>query len=292
MPSARDVMTANLAAYNARDLEAFLASFDPDVEMHDLRSGAVSRGVDDVRARYSALFASSPALHSRILHRSVLGDLVHDHELITGRTGGDAEFLITYEVRDGRIRRVWWARAATTGVHIVRAEPADLDIVLELGASTYREHFAAIWSPDGLARYLAGEFDRAAVADELGSITTTYLLGLAPAPTGFAKLRLDRAVPGDATGTGVELQKIYVRRAAIGSGLGVQLLAAAIDVARAAGEALIWLDVLKTNPGARRFYERYGFRVTGELPFASDLDEQGMWVMTRPTEKLARRHAP
>jgi hypothetical protein len=241
MPSSREVMTANLAAYNARDLEAFLASFDPEVEMHDLRSGAVSRGVDDLRARYSALFASSPALHSRILHRSVLGDLVADHELVTGCTGGDAETLITYEVRDGRIRRVWWARAAATGVHIVRAEPADLN--------------------------------------------------LAPAPAGFAKLRLDRPVPGDATGTGVELQKIYVRRASVGSGLGAQLLAAAIDVARAAGEALIWLDVLKTNPGARRFYERHGFLVTGELPFASDLDEQGMWVMTRPTEKLATPHA-
>lgn len=292
MPSARDVVTANLAAYNARDLEAFLASFDPDVEMYDLRSGAVSRGVDEVRARYGALFATSPALHSRILHRSVLGDLVHDHELVTGRTGGDAEILITYEVRDGRIRRVWWARAAATEVHIVRAESGDLDIVRELGAATYREHFAAIWSPDGIARYLAGEFDRAAVADELGSITTIYLLGLAPAPTGFAKLRLGRAVPGDATGTGVELQKIYVRRAATGSGLGAQLLAAAIDVARAAGAALIWLDVLKTNPGARRFYERHGFRVAGELPFASDLGEQGMWVMTRATEALAVPPAP
>jgi ribosomal protein S18 acetylase RimI-like enzyme len=286
MPSTRDVITANLSAYNARDLEAFLASFDPDVEMHDLRSGAVSRGIDDVRARYSALFASSPALHSRLLHRSVLGDLVHDHELVTGRAGGDVEILITYEVRDGRIRRVWWARAAATGLHIVRAEPADLGIVLELGASTYREHFAAIWSPDGMARYLAGEFDRAAVATELGSITTTYLLGLAPAPAGFAKLRLDRAVPDDGTGKGVELQKVYVRRAAVGSGLGARLLAAAIDVARAAGAALIWLDVLKTNPRARRFYERHGFRVTGELPFATDLAEQGMWVMTRPTEKL------
>jgi ribosomal protein S18 acetylase RimI-like enzyme len=285
MPSTRDVITANLSAYNARDLEAFLASFDPDIEMHDLRSGAVSRGIDDVRARYSALFASSPALHSRILHRSVLGDLVHDHELVTGRAGGDVEILITYEVRDGRIRRVWWARATATGLHIVRAEPADLDTVLELGASTYREHFAAIWSPGGLARYLAGEFDRAAVATELGSMTTTYLLGLAPAPAGFAKLRLDRAVPGDGTGKGVELQKIYVRRAAVGSGLGARLLAAAIDVARAAGAALIWLDVLKTNPHARRFYERHGFRVAGELPFASDLAEHGMWVMTRPTEK-------
>ena len=278
-----EVVTANLIAYNARDLEAFAASFDPEVEIHDLRAGTVARGTAEVRAHYGALFAASPRLHSRILRRFVLGELVCDHELVTGRAGGDVEIVITYEVCGGRIRRVWSARAAVSGPHIVRAELGDLDPLLDLGATTYREHFAAIWSPDGLARFLAREFDRDVVAEELSSPITVYLLGLTPDPTGFAKLRLRRAVPGDAARTGAELQKIYLRRAATASGLGARLLAAAMATARAAGEALVWLDVLKTNPGARRFYERHAFQIVGELPFATDLGEHGMWVMMRST---------
>src|SRR5689334_5444660 len=190
MLGSADVVAANLVAYNARDLEAFAACFDPDVEIHDLLGATVVRGIAEVRARYGALFAASPRLHSRILRRSVLGALVCDHELVTGRAGGDVEFLITYEVSGGRIRRVWSARAAVSGPHVVRAEPADLDLVIDLGVTTYREHFAAIWSADGLARFLADTFDRDAVAEELGSPTTVYLLSLAPEPCGFAKLRL------------------------------------------------------------------------------------------------------
>lgn len=113
-------------------------------------------GIAEVRARYGALFTASPALCSRILRRSVLGDLVCDHELVTGRSGGDVEILITYEVRDGRIRRIWSARGAVAGPHIVRAVPCDIDALVELGETTYREHFAAIWSPAGLAAVRSG----------------------------------------------------------------------------------------------------------------------------------------
>jgi hypothetical protein len=60
----------NLAAYNARDLDAFAASFDPEIEIYDLLTGAVAmRGIADVRARYGALFEASPALWSRSLRR-------------------------------------------------------------------------------------------------------------------------------------------------------------------------------------------------------------------------------
>jgi ribosomal protein S18 acetylase RimI-like enzyme len=54
-----------------------------------------------------------------------------------------------------------------------------------------------------------------------------------------------------------------------------------IDRARQRGDKLIWLDVLKSNAGARAFYERHGFEVAGEIPFATDLREIGMWVMAR-----------
>jgi len=53
------------------------------------------------------------------------------------------------------------------------------------------------------------------------------------------------------------------------------------EEARAAGYRLVWLDVLKSNEGARRAYERCGFKTVGELPFATELGEIGFRVMAR-----------
>jgi catechol 2,3-dioxygenase-like lactoylglutathione lyase family enzyme len=108
-----DVVDENLRAYNARDLDAFMRSFDANIEVRDLKSGEVTmRGLDEVRARYADLFANSPTLACRILNRTEMGDLVTDHERVTGRLGVEIEALVTYEIRDERIARMWMARAA------------------------------------------------------------------------------------------------------------------------------------------------------------------------------------
>ncbi|WP_375373155.1 hypothetical protein [Pseudomonas hygromyciniae] len=39
------------------------------------------------------------------------------------------------------------------------------------------------------------------------------------------------------------------------------------------------MDVLKTNSNAQRFYERFGFRALGEIPFSTDIAQIGMVVM-------------
>ena len=46
-----------------------------------------------------------------------------------------------------------------------------------------------------------------------------------------------------------------------GRGVGTQLLAAVERQARALGKSDIRLDVIDTNPGAKRLYERFGFKV-------------------------------
>jgi hypothetical protein len=109
--TAAEVVDANLAAYNARDIDGFMRWFTDDVEVIDQKTGAVAmRGLAEVRRAYAALFEASPALHSRIRQRTVVGGFVVDHEHVTGRAGGDVEILITYCVRDGRIHRVWFVR--------------------------------------------------------------------------------------------------------------------------------------------------------------------------------------
>ncbi len=62
------------------------------------------------------------------------------------------------------------------------------------------------------------------------------------------------------------------------------LLGSVLEFAVEHDRQVVWLDVLKENDGGRRLYERHGFTVAGELPFATDLREIGFWVMTRPTD--------
>jgi len=52
---------------------------------------------------------------------------------------------------------------------------------------------------------------------------------------------------------------IAVSRAVRGKGIGTRLLQAIDDHARSLGKTSIRLDVIDTNPGARRLYERFGF---------------------------------
>lgn len=110
-----EVVQAQLAAYNARDLEAFLACFAADAEAGELGAAAPTQvGQASLRQRYGDLFAASPTLHCHVLTRTAFAHVVIDLEQITGRAGtpGEYQVLAIYEVRDGLIQRVHFVRRA------------------------------------------------------------------------------------------------------------------------------------------------------------------------------------
>lgn len=102
------VVERQLAAYNARDLEAFAATYTDDVTIHRMpaQQNAI-RGKEQLRAVYRERFAS-PHLHAEILSRIVLGHKVIDHERIVGIREHPVEALAIYEVAGGFIRAVWF----------------------------------------------------------------------------------------------------------------------------------------------------------------------------------------
>jgi len=107
-----DVVQRQVNAYNARDLEAFVRLYNPDVELFNLveRRPFVS-GRSDLRHRYGKLFASSPKLHCRILNRLGQGQFVIDQERVTGLEKDRVnQATAVYQVELGRIRRVWFIR--------------------------------------------------------------------------------------------------------------------------------------------------------------------------------------
>ena len=101
------VVQRQLAAYNARDLEAWLATYAEDAQQFELHGGLLAAGHAQMRERMRARFAE-PDLQAQLLNRVVMGDIVVDHELITRNFDdgkGTVEMLCVYEVGQGLIRK-------------------------------------------------------------------------------------------------------------------------------------------------------------------------------------------
>ena len=102
-----EVVQAQLEAYNAKDIEALLATYSPRAEQYATGGELLAQGHEEMRPRFLARFAE-PNLHARLLSRQVAGNVVADLELIerTFPEGiGSIEMLCIYEVFEGRIVR-------------------------------------------------------------------------------------------------------------------------------------------------------------------------------------------
>ena len=107
-PTPEAIVQAQLAAYNARDIEAFLATYAEDAELYAFPGTLQTRGKAEMRKRYSVRF-SDGLLHAVITQRMAMGNTVIDHERIqvTLPEGpGVMEAIAIYEVRDGKIAKV------------------------------------------------------------------------------------------------------------------------------------------------------------------------------------------
>ena len=109
------VVQAQLDAYNAKDIDALMATYAPDAQQFTLHGPLLAAGHDAIRPRYVARFAE-PDLHARLLSRTVLGNIVTDLEVVTRNFPegkGSVEMLCIYEVVEGRIARASFATGAT-----------------------------------------------------------------------------------------------------------------------------------------------------------------------------------
>jgi hypothetical protein len=100
------VVQRQLDAYNARDIDALLATYATDAQQFLLGGAQLASGHAQMRARMLERFAE-PDLHAHLIQRMVAGNVVVDHEIVTrnfpeGR--GTLVLVAVYEVRDGKIQ--------------------------------------------------------------------------------------------------------------------------------------------------------------------------------------------
>jgi len=120
------VVQRQLDAYNARNLDAILATYAEDAQQFEHPSKLLASGAAELRERFAARF-KEPNLHARLLSRTRMGNIVIDHEEVT-RTfpegPGKLEIIAIYEVQNSRINKAWFItgprlleKCAVTGHH-------------------------------------------------------------------------------------------------------------------------------------------------------------------------------
>jgi hypothetical protein len=105
------VIEGHLAAYNRRDLEAFLTFFHDDVEIYSFPQNDRMVGKEAVATAFETLFASVESLEATIEQRSEHSGIVVDTERVEFRArNGDPQVLkalAIYQLREGTIYRLW-----------------------------------------------------------------------------------------------------------------------------------------------------------------------------------------
>ena len=113
---AQAVIQRQLDAYNARDVDAIMATYADDAQQFEHPATLLASGPAQIRERFVARF-QEPNLHARLVHRIVAGNRVIDHEIVT-RTfpegTGQIELVAIYEVSNGRISKAWFMPGAKT----------------------------------------------------------------------------------------------------------------------------------------------------------------------------------
>ena len=104
------IVQRQLDAYNARDLDALMATYADDIELYEHPANLLASGAAQVRERQAVRLAE-PNLHAKLIQRMVMGNMVIDQEIVT-RTfpegTGRIEMIATYLVQENRIAKAWF----------------------------------------------------------------------------------------------------------------------------------------------------------------------------------------
>ena len=107
--SPEEVVEAQLDAYNAHNIDAFLATYAVGAQLFEHPAKLLASGQAELRERYAARF-KEPNLHAVIVRRIVMGNFVIDHEKVA-RTfpegTGVLDAVAIYEIQNGKIAKAW-----------------------------------------------------------------------------------------------------------------------------------------------------------------------------------------
>ena len=256
------VVQQQLDAYNSRDIDAWLATYAADAEQYLLHGEPLASGIEAIRARMQDRFAD-PALHADLVSRTVMDNIVVDHEFVT-RTFpegvGRIEMICIYEVHAGRIRKATFAIGQAVGVDqcAKRMRSIDEQITLRPALATDTHAARAIHHRavrDVVMRQF-GAWDEAVqdgFFDNAWHPERFEIVECSGKPCGYFRREYHQ--------TYIEIHEINIDPAYQGQGIGTRILMDALADADQLGLPVV-LQTLHLNRAAD-LYQRLGFGEVG-----------------------------
>mgnify|MGYP002397428415 CR=1 FL=1 len=103
------LVEAQLQAYNARDIEAFLVPYSDSVKIYSFPNQFLYQGKEKMRDNYTYMFAAYPELHCELVGRLVQGNVVIDQEIVTrAKNAPLIEATAIYRIANNKIQEVYF----------------------------------------------------------------------------------------------------------------------------------------------------------------------------------------
>lgn len=153
--------------------------------------------------------------------------------------------------------------------HIVKAGIADFKLISRLAGQTFMESHGHSATLEEVNNYRTEKYNEGAVRKDLENERNLYyVIYHNECPAGYSKMILDSPYNREAGVLKIaKLERLYLLREFYGLGLGNELFAHNVSLAKEAGQTGVWLYVWKGNPRAIAFYRKQGFVINGDYDF-------------------------
>jgi diamine N-acetyltransferase len=163
-----------------------------------------------------------------------------------------------------------------------KAVLSDLPELLTLARTAFVQAFTEGNTPENVAAYLAEAFTEDKLTEEMQESASTFIVASVDGKlVGYTKLNLAAAQADVKDPTSVEVARLYTLEEVWGTGLGQQLLDAAVAFGKQEGKTWLWLGVWEHNARAIRFYAKNGLVRFGSHPFPFGDEVQNDWLMRK-----------
>lgn len=147
-----------------------------------------------------------------------------------------------------------------SSITILKAGIEDLETIQNLGIQTFTETFAEDNSEEAMKKYLEESFNTEKMKSELANPESLfYIAWEEDNPVGYLKVNSGEAQTELQDNTGLEIERIYVKKSHHGKKVGQILYNQALETAQSLHKSYLWLGVWEENLRALHFYKKNGF---------------------------------
>lgn len=159
---------------------------------------------------------------------------------------------------------------------------ADVELLQELGARTFRETFGNQNSPEQMDSYVNQAFSLQRLGNEINNPESSfYMVHCDMEPAGYLKINIGKSQSEPMGIDALEIERVYILSHYQRQGLGKVLITHALEVAAATNKTKVWLGVWENNTSAISFYSSLRFFQEGTHDFHLGDEKQTDWLMVK-----------